>query len=145
MTYLDEPVWQHMQKEPSDKLGGIQRHDLVFITVGVVTPGEEYFPVYNLEDTVIADSYPVGIPAEVLKYSFDTGKWRFAIDYPLLMFELSSKSFEGIRLFEMTNNAGEDEITRFKTVFEVGFRLRTTKSDWVLYRGDSLPVQGSAG
>ncbi len=94
---------------------------------------------------MITDSYSVGISAEVLKYSFYAVKRRLAIDDPLLMFELSSKSFEGIRLFEMTNNAGEDEITRFKTVFEVGFRLRTTKSDWVLYRGDSLPVQGSAG
>ena len=100
-----------MEKEPSDKLGGVQRHDLFFITVGVVTPEERYFTILKLEDTMIADSYPVGISAEVLKYSFDAVKWRFAIDDPLLMFELSCKSFEGIVFSEMTNNAGEYKIT----------------------------------
>ncbi len=69
---------------------------------------------------MITDSYSVGISAEVLKYSFYAVKRRFAIDYPLFMFELSSKSLEDIRVFKITDSAGEDEITRFKTIFEVG-------------------------
>ncbi len=98
-----------MQKEPSYELIGIQRHDLFFITVGVITPEEGYFTILKLEDTVIADSYPVGIPAQVLKDSFDAVKWRFAIDDPLLMIELSPKSFEYMWFPEMANNAGEYE------------------------------------
>jgi len=88
-----------MEKEPSDKLMGIQRHDLFLISVGVITPEEGYFAIVKFEDTVIADSYSMGIPAEVLKDSFDSIKWRLAIDDPLLMIELPPESFEGIGIF----------------------------------------------
>jgi hypothetical protein len=99
-----------MEKEPSDKLMGIQRHDIFFISVGVITPAEGYFAVFNFEDTMIADGYSVGISAEVLKDSFDAVKRRFAIDYPLLMIELSCKSLEDLWLPEMTNDAGGYEL-----------------------------------
>jgi hypothetical protein len=69
-----------MEKEPSDKLEGMQCHDLFFVTVRVITPKERYFTILKLENTMIADSYSVGISAEVLKDSFDTVKWRFAVD-----------------------------------------------------------------
>lgn len=120
MAYLYKPVGQHMEKEPSDKLMGIQRHDLFLISVGVITPEEGYFAIVKLEDTVITDSYSVCISAQVLKDSFYAVKRRFTIDDPLLMFELSPKSFENMRVFEVTDTAGEDEITRLKTIFEVG-------------------------
>jgi len=100
-----------MQKEPSDKLMGIERHNLFFITVRVITPQEGHFAILKLEDTVIADSDSVGIPAEVLKDAFYAIKRRFAIYYPLLLFELSYKAFENMRVFEVPDAAGEDEIT----------------------------------
>ena len=111
MAYLHEPIRQHMEKEPSYELGGMQCHDLFFVTVRVITPEERYFTILKLEDTVIADSYPVGISAEVLKDSFDTVKWRFAVDYPLLMVELFSEAIEGMEFPEMTKNAREYKIT----------------------------------
>ena len=52
-----------MEKEPSDKLIGIQRHDLFFITIGVITPEEGYLAILEFENPVIADSYSVGISA----------------------------------------------------------------------------------
>jgi hypothetical protein len=109
MAYLYKLLWQHMEKEPSDKLGCIQGHDLFFITIGVVTPDEGYFAILKFDDTVIADGYSVGISAEVLKDSFDTVKRRFAIDDPLLMAELFPKSFEGNGFLEMTDSSGEYE------------------------------------
>jgi hypothetical protein len=127
-----------MEKEPSDKLIGIQRHDLFFVTVGVITPQERYFAILKLENTVIADGYSVGISAEVLKDSFYAVKWRLAIDDPLLMFELSPKSFESMRVFEVTDRAGEDEITRFKTVFEIVQELTPEQLRQNLYMNEEV-------
>jgi len=111
VTYLHKSIRQHMEKEPSYELGGMQCHDLFFVTVRVITPEERYFTILKLEDTVIADGYPVGISAEVLKDSFDTVKWRFAVDYPLLMVELFSEAIEGMEFPEMTKSAREYKIT----------------------------------
>jgi hypothetical protein len=93
-----------MEKEPSDKLRGMQCHYLFFVTVGVITPEERYFIILKLDNTVIADSYPVGIPTEVLKDSFDTVKWRFAVDHPLLMVELFSEAIRRYRVPWMTKS-----------------------------------------
>ena len=60
---------------------------------------------------MITDSYPVGIPTEVLKDSFDTVKWRFAVDHSLLMVELFSEAIEGMEFPEMSKNAREYKIT----------------------------------
>jgi len=119
MTYLHKPVGQYMQKEPSDKLMDIQRHNLFFISVRVITPEEGHFAILKLEETVITDGYSVGISAEVLKDSFYAVKRGLAIDNPLLLFKLSYKALENMRVFEVTDAAGEDEITRLKTIFEV--------------------------
>ena len=63
MAYFYKPIGQHVEKEPSDKLIGIQRHDLFFITIGVITPEEGYLAILEFENPVIADSYSVGISA----------------------------------------------------------------------------------
>jgi len=77
-----------MQKEPSYELLGIQCHDLFLVTIGVVTPEECYPAVFNLEYTLIADGYPVGIAAQVLKNSINTVKRWLAVNDPFLMVEL---------------------------------------------------------
>jgi hypothetical protein len=86
MTYLHKSVGQYMQEESSDKLMGIERHNLFFVGIGVITPEEGHFAILKLEDTVITDGYSVGISAEVLKDSFYAVKRRLAIDHPLLLF-----------------------------------------------------------
>ena len=64
----------------------------------------------DVEDAVIADRDPVGIPAEVLKDPFDAIEGRLAIDDPLLVIELASESLEVFRRFEMADTAGEYKI-----------------------------------
>src|SRR5271169_2857535 len=89
MAYLDITVRKHMQKKPSDELISLQSHNFYTVIIGVVTPFESDMSVLNLEDTVIADCYPVGIPAQVLKDSINAVKRGFAIDDPFLTVELS--------------------------------------------------------
>jgi hypothetical protein len=80
-----------MEQESSDKFFGRHRHDLFLIAIGVITPAEGNVAIFQLEDTLIADGYPVGIPAEILKDALSPIKRGFAIDDPLLLIELLSE------------------------------------------------------
>ena len=86
-----------MKKEPSDKLVGLERHGLLTVIVGIISPEEGNIAVLDGEDAVIADGDPVSISAEVLKDPLGAIEGRFAIDDPLLMIEMSPEGFEGLR------------------------------------------------
>jgi hypothetical protein len=102
---------QYMKKEPSDELIGLESHGLLFIAIGIVPPAEGDIAILNSEDTVIADSDPVGISAQVLKYPLGAVKRRLAIDNPFFVIELSSEHLKGSGILKMTDSAGEDKIT----------------------------------
>jgi len=100
-----------MKEKPSDELIGLESHGLLFLTIGIVSPPEGYIAVLNFEDTVIADSDPVSISAQVLKHTFGSIKRWLAIDYPLFMVELSSEHLKGFGILKVTDAAGEDKLT----------------------------------
>ena len=108
-----------MKKEPSYELIGPEGHGLLFITIGIIPPAERDIAVLDIDDTVIADSNPVGIPAQVLEDTLGAIEGRLTIDNPLFMVELSSEHLKGSGVFKMTNTTREDKITRFKTAFEI--------------------------
>lgn len=108
-----------MEEEPSDELSGLERHSLLFIPVSVVPPAEGDITILNLEDTIIADSNPVGISAKVLKDALGTIERGLAVDNPFFMVELSSEHIKGFGVLEMTNTSGEDKLTRLKAAFEI--------------------------
>jgi hypothetical protein len=60
----------------------------------------------------------MGISAEVLKYPLGAIEGRFAIDDPLLMVELSSEGVEVAGILEMTDTAGERELSPFEVIIE---------------------------
>jgi hypothetical protein len=51
---------EHVKEEPSDELISLESHGLLFIPICIVPPAERDIAVLYLEDTVIADSDPVG-------------------------------------------------------------------------------------
>lgn len=110
---------QYMKEEPSDEFIGLQCHGLLFITIGIIPPAERDIAVLDLEDTVITDSDPVGISAQILKDTLGAVERRLAIDNPFFMIELPSEHLKGSSVLQMTDAAREDKITRFKTAFEI--------------------------
>jgi hypothetical protein len=102
---------KYMKEEPSDEFIGLQGHGLLFITIGIIPPAEGDIAVLHLEDTVIADSYPVGISAQILKNTLSAVKRRLAIDNPFFVIELSSEHLKGSGILKMTDATGEDKIT----------------------------------
>jgi hypothetical protein len=102
---------EHMKEEPPDELRSLEGHGLLFISIGVVPPAEGDITILDLEDTIIADSNPVGISAKVLKDTLGTIKGWFAIDNPFFMIELPSEDLKGSGILEMMDAAGEDKLT----------------------------------
>jgi hypothetical protein len=127
---------QDMKKEPSDELISLESHGLLFITIGIVPPTEGDVAVLDVEDTVIADSDPVGISAQVLKDTLGAIKRRLAIDNPFFMVEPSSEYLKGSVVFQMRYAAGEYKITRFKTVFEIVQELASEQCGYNPYRDE---------
>jgi len=101
---------QHVKEEPSDELLGLESHGLLCITIGIVPPAKGYPAVLNVEDTVIADSDPMSISAQVLKDTLGAIERRLAINNPFLMVELSSERLKGPGVLEMPDATGEDKI-----------------------------------
>jgi hypothetical protein len=111
MTYPYIARGQYMKKEPPDKFIGLQRHGLLTVPVGIISPEERNMAVPDREDAVIADGDSMGIPAEVLKDPLDAIEGRLAIDEPLLVIEMSPERFEGFGFLEMADTVGEYKIT----------------------------------
>ena len=100
-----------MEEEPSDELIGLESHSLLFIPIGIVPPAKGDIAVLDFKDTIITDSDPVGISAQILKNTLGSVKRRFAVDNPFLMVELSSEHLKGLGVLEMTDAAGEYKLT----------------------------------
>jgi len=77
-----------MEKEPSYELISLESQGLLFIPIGVVPPAEGDITILDLEDTIIADSDPVGISAEIFEDTLGAIEGRLAIDNPFFMQEL---------------------------------------------------------
>jgi len=119
MPYSHISVRQYVNKESPDELLGLERHGFLLIAVGVISPTEGYLAVLKSKDTVVANSNPMGISAEILEDASDSVEGRLAIDYPFLVVEPSSEDFKRSRLFEMPDTAWEDKSIRFKTDLKV--------------------------
>jgi len=107
-----------VKKEPSDKFICLQRHGLLTVLICVISPAERDIAVPDGEDSVIAESDPVGISAEILKDPLGAIEGRFAIDDPLLLIELFSEDLEVPGLLEMADTACEYKIIRREAFFE---------------------------
>ena len=118
MTYPYIARGQYMKKEPPDKFIGLQRHGLLTVTVGIISPEERNMAIPDREDAVIADGDSMGISAEVLKGPLGAIEGWFTIDDPLLLIEKSPERFEGSGFLEMAYTAGEYEIIRREAFFE---------------------------
>ncbi len=100
-----------MEEEPSDELRSLEGHGLLFISIGVVPPAEGDITILDLEDTIIADSDPVGISAEIFEDALGTIEGRLAVDNPFFMIELPSEDLKGSGILEMMDAAWEDKLT----------------------------------
>ena len=95
-----------------------QFHGLLPVAVCVVPPEEGDIAVPDIEDAVVADRDPVGIPAEVLKDAPGAIEGRFTIDHPLPVVEMPPEACEVSRLPETADTLREYKVARCEAVLE---------------------------
>lgn len=94
---LREARWQNVHEKSSDKFVGAQRHILPAAAVSVIPPLKRNGTVFQLENTVVGDSHPVGVASEIFHDASSVFKWRLAVDHPLLVVTDAQKSLINIR------------------------------------------------
>ena len=123
MTDSDITCRQDLEKEPADKLVGLEGHSLLTVMVGLIPPEEGDWAVSDGEDAVISDRDPMGISAEVLKDPLGAIEGWLAIDDPLFSVEMPSERLEVFGILEMTERGGKDQLPSLKAILEEAEKL----------------------
>ncbi len=110
---------QYVKQESSDKFICLERHGFFAVIVGIIPPEKRDMAIPVRKDAVVTDGDPVGISAEVLKDTFGTIEGRLAVDNPLLSVKLPPEGFKVVRFLEMTDTAGENNLTSFEAMLKV--------------------------
>src|SRR5258708_5321253 len=82
-----EPGGQRVDEEAANELIGRQRHGagLVLVLAAVVLPLESDLAVVGREQTLVGDSYPVGVAAQIFDHLRGSAKGRLGVDHPVLL------------------------------------------------------------
>ncbi len=83
MTNAVEPVRQDMQQEPADKLMGVERHELGFAAMTIITPEERDLVVGHADKPRIGDRNAVGAAGEIGQHLFRSAEGWLGINDPL--------------------------------------------------------------
>ncbi len=51
--------------------------------MAVILPSKAYFAVFDIDDTAVADRYPMRIAADIAHNLFGAAKWRLGVDNPI--------------------------------------------------------------
>jgi hypothetical protein len=74
---------KNMQQKATDEFICGKRHHFIFVVVAVIPEAEHHTAVIGIENTIVGDSDPMGIPTEVIDDLLYSPERRFAIDDPI--------------------------------------------------------------
>jgi len=78
-----KPAGQNMQQEATNEFIDIQAHHLLARVVAVILPVKADFAVDAIDQTLIGNSHPMRIAAQIVEDMLRTAKRRLCINYPL--------------------------------------------------------------
>ncbi len=93
-----------MQTKPTQELFSGKSYKLCFVAIGIVLHGESDAMLIYLQDTLIADRYPVRILTQVTDYIFSFSKGRLAVNHPTGSISIFNSRFvciQQVKLFEL--------------------------------------------
>src|SRR5215472_19086922 len=82
MANLDEAAGQNVSQEAAHELICRQGHGGRLIGAGVVLPAKSHAAVFERDQALVGDGYPVGIARQVLQHLPGSAERRLGIDYP---------------------------------------------------------------
>lgn len=94
MPDADETTRQHMQQESAQELIYGQSEEASLVSVSGIPPPECDFIMLEAHETVIGDSNPMRVRAQVAEYLFGSAERRFAIHNPVKSPELTNQTLK---------------------------------------------------
>ena len=85
---LDEAGRQHVEQKAADELDGVQRHELVLVVIGRVSPAEGRMAIAHLDQAPVGDGHAMRVAGQVLEDMLGSAEGRLGIDHPLQSLEL---------------------------------------------------------
>lgn len=108
-TDAHESLGQHVQEEAAQELHGIEGHDPLLSSVGIITPSEADVLAVEGCDAVVADGHAVGVSAEVAQDMFRSAEGRLGIDEPSLPGQLRDQLLEPRSITEIACRTSQVE------------------------------------
>ena len=121
MTNAMEAVGNGVQEETTDKLMGIERHELADAACSVILPSKGDAIVVHADDAGIGDGDAMGVATEIGQYLSGSRKWRLGIDDPFDTTRRLQRSIEGGRISQVNDIAEElklAELEGLRQMFE---------------------------
>ncbi len=94
---LDEAWWQDVKEETPNELDRFNRHELLRVVVGRVSPAESNLSVSQFEQTTVGDGNAMRIACQILQDVFGSAKRSSDFHHPL---RLSKTAYEAIKGFQ---------------------------------------------
>ena len=82
MPDLDEPWWQCMLKEAPNEIDSIERHHLLLVAIGGVSPVKAHVSVFTRDQAAAGDSHTMRVARQILQDIFRSAKWPLRVDAP---------------------------------------------------------------
>src|SRR5262250_3804595 len=83
VTNAVEPAGQDVQEESPDEFVGREGHGFLLIVVAIVPPTEFHLTVFDVDDPMVGNGYPMGVAANVIHHLLWSGEGRLGVDDPL--------------------------------------------------------------
>src|SRR5918995_1059534 len=91
MPDFDKAGGQDVQHESVDELDGVERQQLLFISVGGIPPAKSNLTILHLNQTSVGDRHAMRIASQILEHMLGPAKRSLGIDDP---FETSKPGFD---------------------------------------------------
>ena len=79
-----EAAREQMQKKAPQELIDGQRHQLLLVAMGGIAPAEGDVAVFQSNESVVGDSYAVGVSAKISQGMLGTAEGALGVDHPVL-------------------------------------------------------------
>ncbi len=99
MPDFAKPGGQDMQEETANEFFNLKRHWLHLVSVGIVAPEEGYLSIFQEQNPIVGNCYPMRIAAKIGNDLVRAAKWRLAINHPLFCVTRIKQSLVCIRKF----------------------------------------------
>jgi hypothetical protein len=78
-----ESARENVQEEAADELVGRESHGFLLIVVAIVSPGEFYLTIFDIDDPMIGDGHPVAVATNVVHHLLWSGEGRLGVHDPI--------------------------------------------------------------